>query len=237
MKKMAVSEKGDSERQSAFVRDQVIYTIGHSNHTMEHLVSILKTHHIEMLIDIRTRPYSSYVPHFNRPDLEKAVINQGIGYVFMGEKLGGYPKDADCYVQDINGKRTPNYNVMAGKDWFREGLDAVIAVSKGKRVVLMCSEEDPNRCHRHHLLSKSLAERGIRVIHIRGDASLEQAAFCPSDKEAQLVDSEQENVLGSGGSKQGSQSKDEDVHHASREELPEDEKYEQLPLFPVGGWV
>ncbi len=234
---MAVSEQGDSERQSVFVRDQVIYTIGHSNHTVEHLVSVLKAHHIEVLIDIRTKPYSSYVPQFNRPNLAKAIVNEGIRYIFMGDKLGGYPKDADGYVQVISGKRTPNYNVMAGKDWFREGLDAAIAVSKGKRAVLMCSEEDPNRCHRHHLLSKSLAERGIRVIHIRGNASLEEAAFCTSDKEAQLVDSEQENSLGSGGSKQGSQSKAEDVHSASGEELPEDEKCEQLPLFPLGGWV
>ncbi len=231
---MAVSEKGDSERQSVFVRDQVIYTIGHSNHTMEHLVSILKTHHIEMLIDIRTRPYSSYVPHFNRPDLEKALINQGIGYVFMGDKLGGYPKDADCYVQDISGKRTPNYNVMGGKDWFREGLDAAIAVSKGKRAVLMCSEEDPNRCHRHHLLSKSLAERGIKVIHIRGDGRLEEACFYTSHSEVQSVDGEEENLLGRDRNEQGNQSECGDDHSGNIEKSCEDEKCEQLALFPLG---
>ena len=172
---------------------------------MEHLISILKAHHIEVLIDIRTKPYSSYVPQFNRPNLERAIINEGIGYIFTGDRLGGYPKDTDCYVQDGSGKRTPDYEVMRGKDWFREGLDAVIAISKDKRVVLMCSEEDPNKCHRHRLLSKSLAERGIRIIHIRGDGRLEEACFYISHSEVQSVGSEEENLLGRDRKEQGNQ--------------------------------
>ena len=58
VREMAASEKADSERQPESGADQVVYTVGHSNHTMEHLISILKAHHIEVLIDIRTKPYS-----------------------------------------------------------------------------------------------------------------------------------------------------------------------------------
>jgi uncharacterized protein (DUF488 family) len=38
---------------------------------------------------------------------------------------------------------------------------------------VMCSEEDPRRCHRHHLLEPSLRELGVAVLHIRRDGSLE----------------------------------------------------------------
>ncbi len=231
---MAASKKADSERQPESGADQVIYTVGHSNHTMEHLISILKAHHIEVLIDIRTKPYSSYVPQFNRPNLERAIINEGIGYIFTGDRLGGYPKDTDCYVQDGSGKRTPDYEVMRGKDWFREGLDAVIAISKDKRVVLMCSEEDPNKCHRHRLLSKSLAERGIRIIHIRGDGRLEEACFYISHSEVQSVGSEEENLLGRDRKEQGNQGECRDVHSGNIEKSCKDEKCEQLVLFPLG---
>ena len=234
VREMAASEKADSERQPESGADKVIYTVGHSNHAIEHLISILKAHHIEVLIDIRTKPYSSYVPHFNRPNLEKVIINEGIRYIFMGDKLGGYPKDTDCYVQDGSGKRTPDYKVMRGKDWFREGLDAVTAISKDKRVVLMCSEEDPNKCHRHHLLSKSLAERGIRIIHIRGDGRLEEACFYTSHSEVQSVDGKEENLFGRDRNEQRTQSECGDDHSGNIEKSSEDEKCEQLALFPLG---
>jgi uncharacterized protein (DUF488 family) len=33
----------------------------------------------------------------------------------------------------------------------------------------MCAEKDPDRCHRRHLISRALTERGVAVLHILAD--------------------------------------------------------------------
>jgi uncharacterized protein (DUF488 family) len=43
----------------------------------------------------------------------------------------------------------------------------------------MCSEEDPARCHRHHLIAQSLLTQGVVVQHIRRGGTLEPAAIEP----------------------------------------------------------
>lgn len=161
-------------RKVAQKRELIIHTIGHSNLSMDRLIELLRSGAIETVIDIRTRPFSSYVPHFNRSNLEQTLKKEGIEYVFMGNTLGGYPRDPDCYIHDTGRKKkTPDYTVMSTKDWFKQGLKAVIEIGQHKKVVLMCSEEDPARCHRHHLISKSLAGEGVEVIHIRANGNLE----------------------------------------------------------------
>jgi hypothetical protein len=40
----------------------------------------------------------------------------------------------------------------------------------------MCSEEDPRGCHRRLLIARVLDERGVGIVHIRGDGSLQSEA-------------------------------------------------------------
>ena len=58
----------DTESQSV-----TIYSIGHSNQPMEAFLELLNRHGIQTLIDIRSHPYSRYVPHFNGPELANAA--------------------------------------------------------------------------------------------------------------------------------------------------------------------
>ena len=69
----------------------VVYTLGHSNQPMARLLALLAQHHIQILADVRSQPYSRYVPHFNRPDLEDAVERAGVQYLFLGEEFGRPP--------------------------------------------------------------------------------------------------------------------------------------------------
>ena len=69
-----------------------LYTIGHSTRTLDELVSALKAHDIETLVDIRAFPMSRRLPHFNRESLENELPKHGIRYVWM-KALGGYRKD------------------------------------------------------------------------------------------------------------------------------------------------
>jgi len=67
----------------------MLYTIGHSNHSPEKFLDLLKEHDIRTLVDVRSWPSSRRLPHFNRPALEQSVAGAGIRYLWFGKELGG----------------------------------------------------------------------------------------------------------------------------------------------------
>src|SRR5712692_1311048 len=78
-----------------------IFSLGHSNQSMETFFALLRQHEIEVLVDVRSSPYSKYVPHFNSNALAAAAEQAEIKYIFMGQELGGRPDEDEFY--DING--------------------------------------------------------------------------------------------------------------------------------------
>ncbi len=83
-----------------------IFTIGHSNHTWESFVPLLKDNGIELLVDVRTEPVSHYAPFANHRTLPELLNRVGIDYEFMGGQLGGKPDNPAMY--DFKGK--PDYH-------------------------------------------------------------------------------------------------------------------------------
>src|SRR5262245_11231288 len=77
-----------------------ILTIGHSNHTMAVFLELLAKHGIEVVVDVRSAPYSRYVPHFNKPSLEEALGQTPIKYLYLGRELGGRPDGREYYDED-----------------------------------------------------------------------------------------------------------------------------------------
>jgi len=149
-----------------------IFTIGHSNVPLDKLIAMLRENHVQVLVDVRSVPYSQHVPQANREGLEAAVKAAGMKYLFMGEQLGGRPKGIDIH----DGAGNTDYSTLATAAFFQAGLDRVIRGASEYRVCLMCSEEDPSRCHRGLLIGRELARRSIDVEHIRHDGSLEWQA-------------------------------------------------------------
>jgi len=147
-----------------------IYTIGHSNLAFEEFTKLLQAHDIRMVVDVRSVPYSRYSPQFNREELQEKLKRSGIGYRYLGDSLGGRPKDSDYYDGD-----KPVYEKIARKQFYKSGIEELIEVASKLRTAIMCSEEDPYRCHRHRLIAQTLLDMGIEVIHIRRDGSLERA--------------------------------------------------------------
>jgi uncharacterized protein (DUF488 family) len=146
-----------------------LYTIGHSSHTPEHFLELLRQHRIEVLVDTRSAPYSRYSPHFDREALSDLVSALKIKYLFLGDVLGGRPRDEAHYDQAGRAR----YGRM-GKT--KEFLGAIARLEGGAgdfRVALMCSEEDPAHCHRRLLVGRVLIERGAQLLHIRGDGKLQ----------------------------------------------------------------
>jgi uncharacterized protein (DUF488 family) len=151
------------------IPDPVIFTIGHSNHGLEKFISLLKANEIETVVDVRSKPYSRFASWFNKPAIKEPLHAHGIGYLFLGEMLGGKPEDKRYY--DAEGHVL--YSLIAESLEFQQGIERVIELRMEHRAALMCSEENPLNCHRFHLVSKTLEKRGINVVHIRGDGMLQ----------------------------------------------------------------
>ncbi|HEY7974515.1 MAG TPA: DUF488 domain-containing protein [Ktedonobacterales bacterium] len=159
-----------------------IYSIGHSNQPQNAFIELLHRHGIQSLVDVRSAPYSRYVPHFNRPELEDAVERAGIRYLYLGDELGGRPPgqefyDAEGYVLYYRAARAP---------FFLRGLERLTDEGALYRTAMMCSEEDPTDCHRRLLIARVLEEQGVPTLHIRGNDRIQTADDFRHDQQLSL---------------------------------------------------
>lgn len=150
-----------------------IYTIGHSNHTTEAFIDLLHRHDIDLVIDVRSQPYSQWADQFNRELLHADLDQAGIDYAFMGDTLGGKPPDPRLYDP---GQERPNYRRMETWPVYQRGMAALVNLARDHRLAVMCSEGDPKECHRHRLITQTLLAQGHRVRHIRSDGTLMEGA-------------------------------------------------------------
>lgn len=156
-----------------------IYTVGHSNRTLDDFKKLLAKSEIELLLDVRTVPKSRYVPHFNSESLKPALGEIGIGYRHF-KPLGGLRKPA----KDSPNQGWKNSSFRGFADYmqsgeFWQGVKEVMDLAAKKRVALMCAEAVPWRCHRS-LIADALLVRGAEVVHIISERSLrphEMTAF------------------------------------------------------------
>lgn len=145
-----------------------IFTIGHSTLDGEKFIQHLQLHGINALADVRSTPYSRFNPQYNRSTLSKALADQGIRYVFLGEELGARCRDESCYVDN-----KVQFDRLAATQLFCSGIARVVEGSKSFRLALMCAEKDPLDCHRTILVARELEKLGHDVQHIHADGSLE----------------------------------------------------------------
>jgi len=145
-----------------------LFTIGHSIHSVERFVDLLKTHGVTALCDVRSSPYSRFTPQFNREPLKDELARQHIIYLYLGAELGPRSSDLTCYE---NGK--VQYNRLAGKDIFQQGLGRLQKGMATYRIALMCAEKDPLTCHRMLLICQNLRGDDIVIRHILEDGALE----------------------------------------------------------------
>jgi uncharacterized protein (DUF488 family) len=148
-----------------------ILTVGHSNHPLEAFIALIEGAGVTAIADVRSRPVSRFVPHFNRARLEAALAERGIAYVFLGRELGGRPDDPRLLKA---GK--PDYAAMAKTPAFAAGLATVLDASAKGKVALLCAERDPIDCHRFLLIGRELAARHIGVAHILPTGEIESHA-------------------------------------------------------------
>jgi len=165
-----------------------LFTIGHSNHNIEKFIRLLNDNGIMILVDVRTSPYSRYNPQFNKENLQSALAQHDIQYAYAGKYLGGRPSDPTCYKSRILPQEGTDYlhevdypEVMKRK-WFIQGIQQLLELADQDLTAILCSEEDPAHCHRHHMIAKYLlAEHPeVDVRHIRGDGTIYRACSISS---------------------------------------------------------
>ena len=145
-----------------------LFTIGHSVHTVEHFVGLLKEHGIKTLCDVRSSPYSRFTPQVNREPLKEEIARSRILYLDLGAELGPRSADPSCYE---NGK--VQYRRLAGKEIFQQGLGRLREGMASYHIALLCAEKEPLTCHRMLLICRNLREDNISIRHILEDGSLE----------------------------------------------------------------
>ena len=146
-----------------------VWTVGHSNHSIEHFLDLLDQHQIAVLVDVRSSPYSRYADHFNKQTIQGYLQARTIKYLFLGDLIGGRAegeqfRDDQGYVL---------YDRVAQSPDFKRGIERLVDGIVAYRVALMCGEEDPTDCHRRLLIGRVLDGRGVRVMHMRGDGRLQ----------------------------------------------------------------
>jgi uncharacterized protein (DUF488 family) len=144
-----------------------VLTIGHSTHSWERFIALLRKANVTAIADVRSSPYSRYSKRFNRDVLREELRLDGVSYVFLGGELGGRPKEQMLYCEGV-----ADYEKMAQASEFKKGLDRVVDGAKKYRIALMCSERDPLDCHRCLLVGRALVGRGVRVGHILDDGRI-----------------------------------------------------------------
>ena len=145
-----------------------IFSIGHSNHSMDKFLSLLESSKINMVVDVRSAPFSRMFPQFNQETLKRTLGENPIGYLFLGDQIGGRSNDPEDY---LDGRVL--YKALAQKEGFKTGIERLKEGSAKYRIALMCSEKEPLDCHRTLLVSQALASRDIPVGHIHADGTVE----------------------------------------------------------------
>jgi uncharacterized protein (DUF488 family) len=157
---------------------RTLLTIGHSSHTAEAFVDLLKRHGVTAVADVRSTPFSRRHPQFDRGTLRRTLAAHEIAYAFLGVELGARPTDPECYVGE-----QASYERIAATELFAEGLARLRRGIASHRVAVMCAEGEPIECHRMILVCRHVRGPGLAIEHILADGRLEPNV----ETEARLV--------------------------------------------------
>jgi uncharacterized protein (DUF488 family) len=156
----------------------IVLTIGHSTRSIEEFIRLLEAHDVRRVIDVRTIPRSRHNPQFNRDTLSSSLHRARIHYRHM-PGLGGLrharPDSTNTGWRNASFRGYADYMQTAT---FRRHLDRCIDLAKTERVVLMCAEAVPWRCHRS-LIADALLVRGIAASEITSGVRVRRHVLTP----------------------------------------------------------
>lgn len=146
-----------------------IYTIGHSNYSIEKLINMLKYYNISCVVDIRGTPYSKYNVQFDKETIRYTLTKAGFIYIYMAKELAAKRLNKKSY----NEEGYSDFERVAKEKDFLDGIERLKnGCNKGYNIVLLGAMQEPIRCHRSILVGKELRKYGFNVKHILDDYSI-----------------------------------------------------------------
>jgi len=153
-----------------------IWTVGHSNRTLEQFLELLASQQIQLLADVRRFPGSRRLPHFNQENLAKSLADAGIDYAHFPE-LGGRRKALPHSPNNAwRNEAFKGYADFMMTPEFRAGIERLLLSAQARRTVIMCAEALWWQCHRS-MISDYLKAGGHTVMHIMSVTKTEEHPF------------------------------------------------------------
>lgn len=145
-----------------------IFTIGHSTHSKDFFIKMLKYAEIETLVDVRAFPGSRKYPHFKKENMQNWLLENGIEYIHLSDLGGRRGTSGDVGLNLNDGWRNDSFHNYADytlTDEFKLGIADLMELARKKRTAYFCSERHPARCHRL-IISNYLQAHQFEVKHI-----------------------------------------------------------------------
>lgn len=159
---------------------ETIYTIGYTGFSLDEFVQELKSKGINVVIDVRSSPYSERYADYNRDNLESVLVANKIYYRNYIKEFGARQDDRSFYSKEGH----LDFEVFAKSEQFLSGVEKIKnSVAKGFNVVFLCAEKEPVQCHRTILVARAFHELGYNVVHLKPN----NVAINHSEIETQLL--------------------------------------------------
>lgn len=133
-------------------------------------MTLLRLVKIDVVVDVRSNPNSTWAPFANKENLIDLLRGSGIKYMYLGDVLGGHPSGKE-YYNSKSGK--VDYASIRESNGFREGITRLLNGTQSNRICLVCAEESPAHCHRSLLVGNALSQLGVTILHLRADGRIQ----------------------------------------------------------------
>lgn len=149
-----------------------LWTIGHWTCPPDTMLETLASAAIELVADVRKSPASRASRQFDSEQLRSWLPAAGVGYVHLPELVGRRPRSkhvdpaTNAGWQNASFRNYADYTLSPD---YEAGLARLSELAHANRVVIMCGEPMPWRCHRL-LIANTLTARGWAVTHLMTDA-------------------------------------------------------------------
>jgi uncharacterized protein (DUF488 family) len=127
-----------------------IYSVGYEGLTVAGLIERLQQSRIEELVDVRANP-SSRRPGFSKKKLAESLTAAGIAYRHE-VNLGNAFRDEEDFDKAMDLMRA---HLAAGEP--AEAVARLVSLADGRRIAVLCLENDQRRCHRQVVLEAAAA--------------------------------------------------------------------------------
>jgi uncharacterized protein (DUF488 family) len=141
-----------------------IYTVGHSNRTIDAFLATIEAHGVRAIADVRRVPQSRRHPQFNRKLLAASLADDEVAYAWI-EALGGRREASDETIHTAIDAPFAGYAEHTRTPEFARGIDLLLALASEGPTAAMCAEKSFEECHRR-ILSDWLVANGHEVVHL-----------------------------------------------------------------------